>query len=316
MADHAHDDGDHGHDHGDHSHSHDHGDGNVRGLAVALAINTVFFVVELAGALYADSLTLLADAAHMITDSASLALALFAAWMAARPADQRRTYGYQRAEILGALANGVFLLGVVGYILYDAVQRFQDPRPIKPLVVVGVGIVGLAANLLAAYAIHGGRENLNVKGAYLHLLADAAGSVAAILLGVALYFTDFYVLDPLFAVLIAGLVLYSTQDLLTESVNILLQGAPEDVPIPEVVEVLESIDGVHEAHDVHVWALSSGQYACTAHVVVEEDADRDAVLDRCRHLLGERFDVDHATIQIETPSGECETADFDCYTPE
>lgn len=315
MADHSHDDHE-GTGHGDeHAHGEE-GHGDLRSLGAALAINTAFFAVELVGALYADSLTLLADAAHMLTDSASLGLALFAAWVAARPADRRRTYGYQRAEILGALANGLFLLGVVGYILYDALQRFRDPRAVKPLVVVGVGVLGLAANLAAAALLHGGRENLNVKGAYLHLLADAGGSVAAIVLGVALYLTDFYVLDPLLAVLIAALVLYSTKDLLAESVNILLQGAPEDVPIPEVVAALDGIEGVREAHDIHVWALASGKYACTAHVVVEADADRDAVLDRCRHVLGEEFSVDHATIQIETPSGECERADFDCYTPE
>lgn len=307
------DDG-HGHDHD--GHGLDRSSGNMRALAIALAINTVFFVVELAGALYADSLTLLADAVHMITDSASIGLALFAAWVAARPADEKRTYGYQRAEILGALANGVFLVLVVLYILYDAVQRFQDPRPVKPLVVVGIGVIGLAANLAAAYAIHGGRENLNVRGAYLHLLADAAGSVAAIVLGITLVFTDYHVLDPLFALLIAALVLYSAKDLLAESVHILLQGTPSDVDIQALTEYLDGIEGVTDVHDVHVWALSSDEYALSAHVVVTQDADRDAVLDACQRSLKREFGIDHATLQLERPDGSCETADIDCYNGE
>ncbi|QDX40051.1 cation diffusion facilitator family transporter [Salarchaeum sp. JOR-1] len=311
---------DHGHDHSGHDHDdgtdHASGGANMRGLAIALGINTAFFAVELAGALYADSLTLLADAVHMITDSASIALALFAAWVAARPADEKRTYGYQRAELLGALANGVFLVLVVLYILYDAVQRFQNPQPVKPLVVVAIGVFGLAANLAAAYAIHGGRENLNVKGAYLHLLADAAGSVAAIVLGVALYYTDYHVLDPLFAVLIAALVLYSAKDLLAESVHLLLQGTPGDVDIDAITRHLCSLDGVTDAHDVHVWALSSDEYALSAHVVVTADADRDAVLDACQHDLAHEFGIDHATLQLERPDGSCETADIDCYSAE
>ncbi|GGL34894.1 cation transporter [Halarchaeum grantii] len=309
MSEHGHDD--HTHDDG---HAHDHG-GNQRALAVALAINTVFFVVELAGALYANSLTLLADAAHMLTDSGSLALALLAAYLATRAADRRRTYGYQRVEILGALANGVALVAIVVYVAYEAFARYGDPQPVKAVPTILVGALGLAANLAGAYVLHGGQENLNVKGAYLHLLADAAGSVAAIALGVALYFTDLYVLDVLFSLCIAGLVLYSAKDLLRESLNILLQGAPSDVAVEDVAGTLAAIDGVRDVHDVHVWALASEQYACSAHVVVEADADRDAVLERARHALGAEHGVGHATIQVETEAGDCETADFDCYAP-
>ncbi|MFC7044412.1 cation diffusion facilitator family transporter [Halobacteriaceae archaeon GCM10025711] len=296
---------------------HDHGGGEVRSLrplAVAFAINTAFLVVEFAGAVWANSLTLLADAAHMLTDSASLLLALAAAWVAARPADARRTYGYQRAEVLGALANGVFLLAVVGYIVFDAVQRFQDPEPVRPLVVVGVGVLGLAANLAAAGMLAGDRENLNVRGAFIHLLADAAGSVAAIVVGLVLAVTDWYVLDPAFAVVVAALVLYSTFDLLRDSVNILLQGTPRDVDLGEVRSFLAGIEGVVEVHDVHVWALSASEYSLSAHVVVAEDTDGDAVLRRCQATLGERFGIDHATIQVESPS-HVETTDVDCYSP-
>jgi len=305
-----------GHDHGGSDHSHDHGSGNRRALAIALAINTVFFVVEIVGAYYADSLTLFADATHMLTDSASIALGLFAAWVATRPADEKRTFGYSRAEILGALLNGLFLLAVVVYIGYEAAMRFQEPRMVKPVPVIVIGVVGLAANLAAAYVLTGGRDNLNVEGVFLHLLADAAGSVAAIALGVALLFTDLLWLDPAFSVLIALLVLYSAKDLLRESVNILMQGAPASVDVQGVAEALLAVDGVTEVHDVHVWAISSDRHACSVHLVVTGAADHDAVLETAREVLGERFDVGHATVQIERPDGSCETEDFDCYTAE
>jgi cobalt-zinc-cadmium efflux system protein len=176
--------------------------------------------------------------------------------------------------------------------------------------------VGLAANLAAAYVLMGGRDNLNVEGVFLHLLADAAGSIAAVALGVALLFTDLLWLDPLFSVLIALLVLYSAKDLLRESVNILMQGAPPSVDVEEVATALLDIEGVSEIHDVHVWALTPERHACSVHVVVTKTADHDAVLETARTTLGERFDVGHATVQIERPDGRCETADFDCYTAE
>ncbi|MFB6165103.1 MAG: cation diffusion facilitator family transporter [Haloarculaceae archaeon] len=272
----------HAHDHGGHGHGV--GGGTRRGLKIALAINTAFFVVEIAGALYANSLTLLADAAHMLTDSATLLLALFAAWVATLSADARRTFGYERAEILAALANGVFLLVVVAYIAYESLLRFQDPEPVKALPTAVVGVVGLGANLAGAYVLHGGRENLNVRGAYLHLLADAAGSLAAVALGVALYFTDLRILDPLFSLVIAALVLYSAKDLLVESVNILMAGAPAGVDVPEVAAALAAIEGVVDVHDVHVWALTNRSVACSAHVVVE-GVDRQRALEAARSVL-------------------------------
>jgi cobalt-zinc-cadmium efflux system protein len=303
----------------DHGHGRGEADGDtgrsLRALALAFAINTGFFAVELAGALYADSLVLLADAAHMLTDSASLGLALLAAWVASRPADEKRTYGYGRAEVLGALANGILLLGVVGYVLVDAYRRFGDPAPVRADVVVVVGVLGLAANLAAAYALVGDRDDLNVRGAYLHLLADAAGSVAAIAVGVALTVSTLYVLDAVAAVVVAALVFYSTVDLLRDAVNILLQGTPRDVDVSEVAAFLGSLDGVEDVHDVHVWALASGEYAMSAHVAVVADADADRVLRACRRRLAAEFGVDHATVQVESSDGT-DCVAFDCYRPD
>lgn len=296
-----------------HGHDHDHGGHGMRALALALLINTIFFVIELAGALYSGSLTLLADAIHMLTDSASLGLALFAAWVATRPPDAKRTYGYQRTEVLAALANGLLLVATVGYILYEAVGRFLDPPSVQPEIIVFVGLLGLGANLAAAYVLVDDRENLNVRGAFLHLIADAASSVATVGVGIALLFTDFLVLDPLFAVLISILILYSTRGLLGDSLNILLQGTPKDLDVAEIQEFLESLDGVRDAHDVHVWALSSNDYALSAHLVVGEEVDSDRVLNRSRSALFERFDINHATIQIESPSYS-HTVSIDCYS--
>lgn len=297
-----------GHDHG----GHDHTQASRRALAIALAINTAFLVVEVGGAVLADSLTLLADAVHMLTDSASLGLALFAAWVATRPADRRRTYGYQRAEVIGALVNGLLLVAAVGYVLLDAYRRFQDPRPVDPFIVVGVGVVGLGANLAAAWALSSHRETLNVEGAFLHLVFDAAGSVAAIVAGLVIWQTGLYVVDPIFALLIAALVLYSTRDLLADSLNVLLQGTPRDVDLGEVVAALEAVDGVADAHHVHVWSLDSRRTALSAHLVVEEGVDRDDVLGHCRQGLADRFGIDHATIQLESP-GFAETVELECY---
>lgn len=303
-----------GHSNG-HDRDRDYSAAGRRALLVAFGINTGFVVVELVGALLADSLTLLADAAHMVTDSASLLLALFAAWVATRQPDARRTYGYHRAEVLGALANGLFLLAVVGYVLYDAFRRFGDPQPVDAPLVIGVGVAGLAANLAAARVLSDHRGSLNVEGAFIHLVADAAGSVAAIVLGAALLITDWYLLDPLFAVLIAVLVLYSVWGLLEDSLNILLQGTPKGLDIDEVTTSLRDLPGVADVHHLHVWALDSQRTALSAHLVidVEGDAESDSttVLRRAQQLLGERFDINHATLQLE--GDHVETADFECY---
>lgn len=303
-----------GHEH-HHGHGHDHSGHAMRALAIALTINTTFFVVELAGAVYSGSLTLLADAVHMLTDSASLGLALFAAWVASRPPDSLRTYGYQRVEVLAALANGLLLVATVGYILYEAVGRFLDPPAVQAEVIVVVGLLGLGANVAAAYVLFDDRENLNVRGAFLHLVADAASSVATVGVGIALLYTESLVLDPLFAVLISVAILLSVRGLLADSVNILLQGTPRDVDVEGIREFLAGLDGVEDVHDVHVWALSSNRYALSAHLVVDGEVDSDRVLARSRHALSDRFEIDHATIQIESTAFE-HTVSLDCYDPD
>ena len=313
--DHEHDH-DHGHE-GSHGHGHDHTSGSMRALTIALGINTAFFAVELVGALYANSLTLLADAAHMLIDSGSIAIALFAAWVATRAADQKRTYGYERAEILGAAINGIALIAIVVYIAYEAVMRFQNPQPIKPLPTIIVGVIGIGTNLAAAYVLMGGRDNLNIEGVILHLLADAAGSFAAIVLGVVALFSDLYILDPAFSVVIAILVLYSAKDLIYDSTNTLLQGTPTDVDVNELSSSLRELEGVEMVIDIHAWALSSDTYACSVRLEVADSVDRDDLLDQCREAINHGFGIDHATIEMTSSHGEqTQTADIECYSSE
>lgn len=284
---------------------------NVRALLLALAINTAFFVVVLLGAVVADSVTLLAEAAHMLTDSVSLLVALAAARIAGWAPDARRTFGYHRVEVLGGLVNGLLLVVVVGYVLFEAVGRALDPPVVDAPVVIAVGVVGLLANLAAAWVLVDHRESLNVEGAFLHLVADAAGSVAAIALGVGLLATELYVLDPLFAVLIAALVLYSVKDLLGDSLNILLQGTPRDVDVDELTAALRDAAGVEAVHHVHVWALDSSRTALSGHVVIAPQADVDTILARTRDVAAD-FGIDHATIQVES-SEFSETLELDCH---
>jgi len=303
---------------GHHSHDHTHtsggGDGStpLRGLSGALVVNTVFFVVILVGAFVSNSLTLLAEALHMLTDSASLVLALFAAWIAAKPADSSRTYGYNRAEVLAGLLNGAALAGVAGYVLYDAYSRVQNPTYVDPEIMILIGVVGVVANVVAAAFLFGDRNNLNVEGAFLHLAVDAASSVAVVAGGLLIHVTEFQLIDPILAVGIALVVLYSVSDLLRDSLNILLQGSPDGIDVDEVTTTLEQIEGVVSTHHVHVWALDSNTTAVSAHVVVDRESSTTGVLRVCQTDLDEQFGFDHITIQPEH-SEFSESLDIECY---
>ena len=300
----------------DHSHAHDHDhdadETPTRLLAAALVINTLFFFVELGGAYYANSLTLLADALHMLTDSISLILALLAAWLATRPADRVRSYGYNRAEVLAGFLNGVFLLGVAGFVVFDAFRRLQNPSMVDAELVIVIGIIGLVANTAAAYLLIDDRENLNVEGAFLHLAIDAVSSLAVVIGGVVMLVTGSVIVDPILALLIAVLVLYSVTDLLRDSVNILLQGTPSGVDLEQIMDELKAVDGVVGTHHVHVWALDSRTTALSAHIVIGEDENPNDVFANVREKVASEFDVEHVTIQVEQ-GNECSVTGIDCY---
>jgi len=294
------------------SNDHSHTNTTQRALVFAFIINTVFLVIEVSAALYANSLTLLADALHMFTDSASILLAIAAAYFAQKAADELRTYGYHRLEVLGGFLNGLFLIGTVIYIAYDSYTRLQNPSPIESeIVVIIIGILGLVANLLAAYMLTDHQHSLNAKGAYLHLLADAGGSIAAIFAGTLIYFTGLYIIDTIFAIIISIIIFYSTKSLLQETLHILLQGTPAHTTVTEIKQTLEDIDGVVNAHHIHIWALKSDYSAASVHIVVEDTANHKTVLETALSKL-QALGLSHPTVQIETK--EFNENEYDCYT--
>jgi cobalt-zinc-cadmium efflux system protein len=299
--DHGHSDGHHhGHSHG---HAHNHAAGaSERGLKIALGLTGAYLVAEVVGGLLTGSLALLSDAAHMLTDVAALAIALVALRLARRPADKKRTFGYYRFEILAAAVNAAVLFLVGFYILYEAWQRFQQPPEIETGWMLGVATLGLIVNLLSMRALQAGsQQSLNMKGAYLEVWSDALGSIAVIGGALIIRFTGWWQVDPILAVLIGLWVLPRTWSLLSESVNILLEGVPEGLSLREIEDALRAVPGVRAVHDLHVWAITSGKNSLTTHLVLDGDAagNEQRVLQATRSLLVERFGITHTTVQVE-----------------
>ena len=290
----------HGHSHG---HDHHHGGGNRRRLAVVLALVSVYMVAEVGGGLLSNSLALLADAGHMLSDAGALALSLFAIWIARRPATSTHTYGFYRTEILAALANGATLIGIALVIFMEAWHRFSAPLPVDGTLVTWIAAGGLVVNMLGLFLLHGGKaDNLNVRGAWLHMLTDALGSVGAIVGGVLIWQFGWTWADPAVSVLIAALVIYSSWDLLRESVGVLLEGTPSHIDLAKVRETMLAVDGVEDVHDLHVWSITSGMHAMSAHVVVggrDERRHSGEILADLHRLVHDRFGLDHLTIQVE-----------------
>lgn len=325
TAEHSHDHG-HGHGEGEAARGdepghaghagragHDHAAGaNEKSLKIALALTTVFLVVELAGGFIAHSLALLSDAAHMFTDMAALAIALMAIHMSKRPADEKRTFGYHRFEILAAAFNAMLLLVVAAYILWEAYLRVKTPPEIGSNLMLGIAIVGLVVNLLSMKVLRGGQEeSLNVKGAYLEVWADMIGSIGVILGAVLIKFTGWSWIDSAVAVLIGLWVVPRTVTLLKSSINILLEGVPEDVDLAKVKEALLGVPGVKSLHDLHVWSVTSGKTTLTVHLVTEPAIDGEAdVLPTVRQRLADDFGIHHVTVQCEvTPCDQNDGAD-------
>src|SRR5829696_659775 len=283
-----------------------------RPLAIALAITTTFFVVELIGASISNSLALLADAAHMLTDVAALGMALFAIWLASRPSSPERTFGYLRAEILAAVVNAVSLIVLAIYIFWEAWQRFQEPPEVKSGPLLVVAVAGMLANIASAWVLSRGsghRDNLNTRGAFLHVLGDLLGSVATIAAALIIAFTGWYAADPILSVLIGGLVVFGAWTLLRESVDVLLEAAPRGVVIADVRRAMDAVPGVAGVHDLHVWTVTSGLTALSAHVETDNLAGWDTCMKGLASMLRERFDIAHVTLQPEPPRSASATWD-------
>jgi cobalt-zinc-cadmium efflux system protein len=258
-------------------------------------------VVEVAVALATGSLSLLADAAHMLVDTGGLLMSLLALWFAERPATLTKTYGYYRVEILAALVNGVVLCLLAVGILVKAYERLREPPPVAGAPILVVATLGLAVNLVGIALLHSGaRESLNVRGAYLEVLGDAASSAAVIVAGAVIWATGWVVADPLASGAVALLILPRTWTLLRQAVNVLLEAAPAHLDVGEIEAALCSAPRVRRVHDLHVWTLTSGRDAMSAHVVVAPDTPADRILEDLHVLLHARFGIDHTTIQVET----------------
>ncbi|WP_324790294.1 cation diffusion facilitator family transporter [Streptomyces sp. H51] len=301
-----------GHDHG-HTHAPAAGTatGAYRGrLRVALAITLTVMVAEIVGGVLADSLALIADAAHMATDALGLGMALFAVHIAGRPATGNRTFGYARAEILAALANCLLLLGVGGYVLYEAVQRFITPADTAGGLTVAFGAVGLVANGISlTLLMRGRRDSLNVRGAFLEVAADALGSLAVIVSALVILGTGWQAADPIASLAIGLMIVPRTLKLLRETLDVLLEAAPKDVDMAQVRSHILALDGVEDVHDLHAWTITSGLPVLSAHVVVRSEAlsaiGHEKLLHALQECLGDHFDVEHCTFQLE-PTGHAE----------
>lgn len=272
-----------------------------RRLGWALAITGSFMVLEVAGGLISGSLALLADAGHMLTDTAALTLAWVAAHLSQRPTDSKRSYGYHRAQVLAAFVNALALLAVVGWILFEAVQRLLTPREVHGGTMLGIALLGLLANIAVLSVLHGRNEsNLNIAAARLHVIGDLLGSISASVAAVVILRTGWVPIDALLSILVALLILRSAWSLLRKSTLILMEHAPDSVDPDQLRDTLiTTVTGIRDVHDVHCWSLTSGQTMLTLHLALDDSAEPAQVLREAKTVLAEHFEVAHSALQIE-----------------
>jgi cobalt-zinc-cadmium efflux system protein len=271
----------------------------VRRLRAALIVTAVFLVVEVVGGFLSNSLALLADAGHMLTDVAALALSLFVAWFSRQPASPAKTYGYLRWEVLAAFLNGATLLLISVWIVWEAALRLRTPEPLGSGLMLVVAIAGLIVNVIAARMLHAhGASSLNVRAAYLHVLGDLLGSVGTVAAAVIIRWTGWLAADPIASILMAALILRGAWRLVRESVDVLLESSPSHISLGSVRAQLEAIPGVESVHDLHVWTVTSGLVAMSAHAIVRESDRHQHVLEHVHDAM-RLFGIDHVTVQLE-----------------
>jgi len=307
----------HSHDHDDHAHhDHDHGAvagaGRERKLLFAFVLTVLMMVAEAFGGFWSGSLALLADAGHMLVDSLALLLAVVGAWLAKRPADARRTYGYGRLEVLAGFVNALTQFVLVAFIAYEAIMRLFHPGEILSGVMLVVALIGLAVNVVVLRTLHGhAHDDVNLAGATLHVLGDLLGSVAAVLAALAVRWMGWNWADPVLSLLVSLLILGSAWGLLRRSAHILLEGVPEGMDTAEITETLRNADAsIRDVHHVHVWQLASGSRMATLHAEVHEDGQSAQALKVIKDVLNDRFGIQHATVQIDP--GPCPDQPLGC----
>jgi cobalt-zinc-cadmium efflux system protein len=305
LQNHTHD---HSHDQGDsdsaHHHHHHARGATQRTLLIVLALTFGYMIAEAIGGYVANSLALLSDAGHMFTDVAALALSLFAVRFASRPATSSKTYGFYRLEILAALANGVTLIVLSVLICIEAYHRFFQPEDVHGWTLVWISAGGLGVNIVSAWLLSRSHhhDNLNMRGAYLHVMGDLLGSVAAIAAGVLILWRGWRWADPLFSVVISLLIVYNSWRIVADAVNVLLEGAPSHINPSAVEQAIREVAGVRAIHDLHIWTITSDRHVLSAHIVVSSGDEGCRVLREVRTLLTDRFKLAHSTIQIEDPT--------------
>ncbi len=300
-------------EHGDHHHSHQHDlkSAPYSRLWWAFSINLVFLIVEVLGGILTNSLALLADAGHMLTDVGALALAIFVAYLARKPATPGKTYGLLRAEVIGAFINGATLVIIVGFILWEAWERLGKNQVIDGPVMVVIAVFGLLANVASAFVLAKGREeNVNLKGAFLHMIADALGSVGAIIAGLVIWTTGWFPIDTIASVVIGVLILWSTWGFLKQTINILLEATPDNIDYMDVKNSLEDMEHIDAVHDLHIWTITSGMPVLSAHIKLSSccsDTDHwQNCLGNAQKLIREKFGIEHTTLQVEPCDDSCE----------
>ncbi len=278
---------------------------SIKALSLSLALIFSFAFVELIGGFLTNSLALLSDAGHMLTDSVSLFIALVAQFLVQRAKGKRMTYGLYRLEVLAALINGVFLIALIGYVTYEAVQRFINPEPVLGPQMLLIAFLGLVVNLVAGYLLfRTSADNINIKAAFLHVVTDTLGSVAAILAGLAVTFWGFYLADPILSIAISLLILPGAYSVLKESLHVLLELVPASIDPEEVEREIRKVPGILDVHDLHVWSITSGNVVLTAHVVVSDITACNDILRSIEESV-RKFGIDHTTIQIEREGYSC-----------
>jgi len=284
-----------------------------RAFLIGIVLNTLFVVAEAGFGIWSGSLSLVADAGHNLSDVLGLALAWVAAVLVRKPPNERRTYGWKRSSILAALANAIFLLVSIGIIAWEAVKRLEQPQSLQPGVMMIVGAIGILINGgTALLFLSGSKDDLNIRGAFLHMAADAAITLGVVLTGLAIWLTGADWLDPVVSLIIAIVVVWGTWGLLKESLNLSLDAVPATIKTEEVRDYLADLDRVRDVHDLHIWALSTTEIALTAHLVVEGQEREDALVHEVQEEFHHRFKIQHATVQIETPGREKGEGDVDC----
>jgi cobalt-zinc-cadmium efflux system protein len=293
------------HSHRGHGHTHHGGEaraGTRQALTWALVLTGAYAAIEAAGAWWSGSLALLSDAGHMLTDAASLGLALFASRIARRPPSRRASYGYARAEVLAAFVNALALLALVVFITVEAVRRLLEPAPVMGGVVLAIAIVGLLVNLASAWILWRASGSMNARGALLHVLSDLLGSVAAIVAGAVIVATGWMPIDPILSIAVSLLILRSTWRLLAQSTGVLMEGVPEHLDYDEIGRALSRLPGITGVHDLHVWHMSADSVALSAHVALADGAEWPAILAAAQRFLLDRYRIEHVTLQPSWPA--------------